>query len=242
MEYCVHLTLVKPFPGSYIYKYACENGIIKDRIQYLKDGCPQINISRMNDAEFTEIVQQISESTRLLNKLDSIELLGLDPLMGRETVSGICTKCSRKNIWENVKLFAIDYIYCSHCGQKYDIPSPPQLIENLDKNVAILLEKYGKVAVWGMTISIMDLFKQSRMLNDPNVFPVDISESKRQMEIRAKKIHSPAILDDEEISVVVIAVPSHGGQISCQVRENHPKVTEIIDICRLVDFDAAVAL
>lgn len=242
MEYCVHLTLVKPFPGSYIYQYACQNGIIKDQIQYLKDGCPQINISKMNDAEFGEIVQQISESSRLLNKLDSIELLGIDPLMGRETVSGICSKCSRKNIWENVKLFAIDYIYCSHCGQKYDIPSPPQLIENLDKNVAILLEKYGKIAVWGMTISIMDLFKHSKMLNDPNVFPVDISESKRQMELHEKKIHAPAILDEEEIRVVVVAVPSHGGQISCQVKENHPKVTEIIDICSLVGFDAAIAL
>lgn len=240
MDYCVHLTLVKPFPGSRIYQYACEKGIIKDRIQYLKDGCPQINISRMNDAEFAEIVHQISESSRLLNKLDSIELLRIDPLMGRETISGICTKCSKKNVWENVKLFAIDYIYCSHCGQKYDIPSPPQLVENLDRNVAILLEKHGKVAVWGMTISIMDLFKDSRVLNDPNVFPVDISESKRQMELHAKKIHPPAILDEEDIPVVVIGVPSHGGQISCQVRENHPKVTEIIDICRLVDFEAAV--
>lgn len=239
-KYNIHLTLVKPFPGSYIYKYACQNGIIKDRVKYLKDGCPQINISKMSDAEFSEIVRYISEAQSLMKSIDSIELQWVDPQMGRETISGVCSNCSQKNVWENIKLFANDYIYCSHCGQKYDIPCPIPLRENLDKNVAILLEKYGKVAVWGMTLTIIDLFRHSRMLHDSNVFPVDISESKRKMVLHGKKIYAPTILDEEEIRVVVVAVPSHGGQISCQVKENHPKVIEIIDICRLVDFNPIV--
>jgi DNA-directed RNA polymerase subunit RPC12/RpoP len=229
--------LIKPFPGSYIYQYACQNGIIKDRIQYLKDGCPQVNISKMSNAEFGEIVYQILESSSLLNTPLSVELLGFDSLMGRETVSAVCSKCAQKNIWENIKLFAIDYIYCSHCGQKYSIPCPPQLRENIDKNIAILLEEYAKVAIWGITLSIKDLFKHSKMLKDPNVFPVDISASKRKTDLYGKKIYAPAILDKEGIRVVVVAVPSHGAQISCQIKENHPKVTEIIDICQLVDFN-----
>lgn len=241
-EYQIHLTLVKPFPGTYIYKYACQNGIIKDRIQYLKDGCPQINISKLSDAEFTGIIKQISEAQYLTNTLDSLELLGLDSQKGRETISGICIKCSKKNIWENIKLFSSDYIYCKHCGQKYDTPCLPQIRENVDKNVAILLKKHRKVAVWGMTLAIMDLFKHSKMLHDPNVFPVDISENKRQMDLNNKKICAPAILDEEDIPVVINAVPSHGSQISCQVKENHPKVMKIIDICRLVDFDPVIPL
>jgi len=236
-DYAVHLTLVKPFPGSYIYEYACKNGMIKDRIQYLKDGCPQVNISKMSDDEFAGIVRQISESLSLMDALGSVELLGLDPLMGRETISGVCAKCSKKNIWENIKLFSIDYIYCSHCGQKYEIPNPPQLRENLDKNISKLLKKYGKVAIWGMTLAIMDLFKHSKILADPNVFPIDISESKRKTDFFGKQIHSPDVLGVEKIPVVVIAVPSHGGQISCQVKENHQGVTEIIDICQLVGFN-----
>ena len=43
--YLIHLTLIKPFQGR-IYDYACDNGLITDRVQYLKDGCPQINISQ----------------------------------------------------------------------------------------------------------------------------------------------------------------------------------------------------
>lgn len=236
MDYCIHLTLVKPFPGSYIYQYACEKGIIKDKIQYLKDGCPQINISKMSNAEFGKIINQISEASCMLNTIGKVELLGLDPVLGRETITGVCNKCKKKNTWDNIKLFAIDYIYCSYCGQKYEIPNPPQLRDNLDRNIALLLEKYGKVAVWGMTLSVMDLFKHSTVLKDKNVFPIDISESKMQMDLFGKKIHAPAILDTEAIPVVVIAVPSHAGQISSQIRENHLKVKEILDICQLVDY------
>ncbi|MDO8489144.1 MAG: hypothetical protein Q7S42_03425, partial [Candidatus Omnitrophota bacterium] len=219
---------------------AYRRGIIKDRIQYLKDGCPQVNISRMSDEEFADIVRQISESLSLMDALGSVELLGIDPLMGRETISGVCAKCSQKNIWKDIKLFSIDYIYCSHCRQKYEIPNPPQLRENLDKNISILLKKYGKVAIWGMTLSIMDLFKHSKILADPNVFPVDISESKRKTDFFGKKIYAPAVLNEKDIPLVVIAVPSHAGQISCQIKENHSQVKEIMDICQLVDSNPVV--
>jgi anaerobic magnesium-protoporphyrin IX monomethyl ester cyclase len=235
LEYHIHLTLVKPFPGSYIYDYACQQGIIKDKIQYLKDGCPQVNISKLNEAEFTEIVQQISGASSLFTAIDSLKLLHFDPEMGRETITGVCSKCSHKNTWEDIKLFAIDYIYCSQCGQKYDIPIPESLLENLNKNITALLKKYGKVAVWGMTIAIMDLFRRSVALKDPNVFPIDISESKQQLDLGGKKIQPPAILGEQAIPVVVIAVPSHGGQISCQVKENYNKAIKLIDVCQLVD-------
>lgn len=235
-EYNIHLTLVKPFPGSHIYQHACQNGMIADRKQYLKDGCPQVNISKLSDDEFSKVVCYISQAQSLMKPIDSIRLLSVDPLLGRATISGVCASCAGENTWENIKLFANDYIYCSHCRQKYDIPCPPPLRENLDKNIDLLLAKYGKVAVWGMTVTIMDLFGRSEMLHDRNVFPVDISESKRKTDLYGKKIYAPDVLDKEGITVVVIAVPSHAGQISCQVRDNHPNVTRIIDICQLVDF------
>ena len=236
-QYNVHLTLVKPFPGSQIYKHACAEGIIEDPIKYLKDGCPQVNISQMSDAEFSEITRLISLGQRHIKPLESMELLWVDTRMGRESVSGRCPTCSCDNTWENIKLFANDYIYCDECGQKFDIPCPPALRENLERNVAYLVERFGKIAVWGMTLTIMDLFGQSRALHDPGVFAVDISESKQQMDMHGKQIHCPAVLDEEVIGAVVVAVPSHAGSISAQVKENHAGVEAIIDICRLVSYD-----
>lgn len=236
-EYNIHLTLVKPFPGSHIYEYACEKGLIPDRVKYLKDGCPQVNISKLDENEFSDIVRYISEAQSLMKTIDDIEVMWVDPQMGRQTISGVCSNCSEKNIWENMKLFANDYISCHACGQKYDIPCPKPLLKNMDKSIAVILEHYGKVAIWGMTLTIMDLFRHSKMLHDPDVFPVDIAENKWKMDIQGKKIHAPTVINEENIPVVVVAVPSHGGQISCQVRENHSHVLKILDICQLVDED-----
>ena len=236
-EYFIHLTLIKPYPGTYIYKYARRKGIIKDPIQYLKDGCPQINISKLSDKEFSEIVYQTSEDIKLSKVPEAVKLLKLDPRTGRETISGICSKCKQKNIWEKIKLFAIDYIHCSHCGQKYDIPYPIKLRENIDKNVSNLLKKYGKVAIWGMIFPVMDLFKESVVLQDKNVYPIDISESKNKTSFYGKTIKTPMVIEEEKIPVVIVAVPSHFAQISSQVRQNHPNVKRIIDICLLVGSD-----
>lgn len=232
-QYSIHLTLMKPFPGSAVYENACKNGIIKDRIQYLKDGCPQINISKMSDAEFQDICHRIAEAQYDAASIDGVELHGYDPVMGRQDISGTCPKCGTHNHWDGIKLFSIDYIYCDNCGQKFGIPMPQDLRNNIDTNIGDLLSRFGKVAVWGMTLPVMELFKKSKLLGNDNIFPVDISESKQLMDLYGKRIHSPAVINDEDIKVVLIAVPSHGGQISCQVKENHPGVTKILDITQL---------
>ena len=233
-EYFIHLTLIRPYPGTYIYKHAVRKGIIKDEIKYLKDGCPQINISKMNDSEFSEIVRQTNESSTAAMVLDAVELLSFDAQRGRETIAAVCPKCGKKNNWENVKLFSIDYIHCNYCGQKFGIPYPAELKENLDKNVAKLVKKFGKVAIWGMAFPVMNLFKDSKVLRGPGVFAVDISESKGKTAFYGKRINSPTILDEEKIPVVIVSVPPHFAQISSQAKENNREVKKIIDICRLV--------
>jgi anaerobic magnesium-protoporphyrin IX monomethyl ester cyclase len=234
-QYNIHLTLIKPFPGSHIYQYACEKGIIKDKVKYLKDGCPQVNISKMTDAEFLKLGNYLSEAQSFTNSIESLKLEWSDSKLGRITISGLCSGCQNNDTWENIKLFANDYICCSNCGQKYDIPCPDILRENIDKNISILLQKFHKVAVWGMTLTIMDLFGKSKILNGPNIFPIDISESKTQMARNSKAIYSPSILEQEEIEIVIIAVPPSGRQITCQINENHKIVKKIIDICWLID-------
>ena len=173
----------------------------------------------------------------LSDKIDSLKLLKIDPKLGRETISGICTKCMKKNVWKNIKLFAIDYIYCDQCGKKYAIPYPKELRDNLDTNISIILKKYGKVAIWGMTLPVMDLFARSEVLKDPNIYAIDISESKRKRDDQAKRINPPQVLDENDIPAVIIAVPSHAGQIESQIRENHHTVKHILDISQLADFE-----
>jgi radical SAM superfamily enzyme YgiQ (UPF0313 family) len=53
------------FPGSHIYKIACEKGIIKDPVQFLRDGCPMVNITKMSADEWSAMKDEIVKTTIL---------------------------------------------------------------------------------------------------------------------------------------------------------------------------------
>lgn len=233
-DYLIHLTLIKTYPGTGIYNYACDNGIIKDKVQYLKDGCPQVNISKMSDEEFAQLARKISDASDTSEHMEEVELLSIDTVHGIIEISGVCPVCTTRNNWGDVKLFSINYLACSHCAQKFHIPLPPELRATIEDNLTYLLNRYNKVAVWGLTLSAMDLFKSTGSFSDPRVYPIDISESKQNMDLYGKTIHDPHILERENIQAVIITVPFYVQQITNQIKDNHPHVREIIDICQLV--------
>jgi predicted MPP superfamily phosphohydrolase len=129
----------------------------------------------------------------------------------------------------------MNFLSCKKCGQKYNVPFIDSLRLNIEKNVTGLLKKYGKVAVWGINYHTSDLFKNSAVLKDKNVYPVDISETKRKMELFGKKIFCPEIIEVEGIKAVIISVPVYFTQIKSQIEASHKNVRDIIDICSLID-------
>lgn len=54
--------MIIAFPGSTLYKRACQVGIIPDPVQFLRDGCPIVNVSQMNDEEFRRVVSLIEKN------------------------------------------------------------------------------------------------------------------------------------------------------------------------------------
>ncbi|MFH0855136.1 MAG: radical SAM protein [Candidatus Omnitrophota bacterium] len=235
-EYRITLNLITVYPGSYLYKYACQNKIIKDRARFLKEGCPQINVSKLTDQELSGLIKHFMDAPVSLTKpLASASLKGIDYKTGRIGINGLCTLCKQENDWENIKLFTMNFLSCKGCGQKYNVPFIESLRLNIEKNITGLLNKYGKVAVWGINYHTVDLFKNSVALKDKNIYPVDISETKRKMDLFGKKIHPPEIIDAEDIRVVVIPVPVYFTQIKSQIESSHKNVADIIDICRLTD-------
>ena len=57
----INLGLIHTYPGTYLYQYACENGIITDKEQFLRDGCPIINVSKLSSTEFYKLTSLITE-------------------------------------------------------------------------------------------------------------------------------------------------------------------------------------
>ncbi len=55
----ITVDMLVPFPGSAIYRYACSKGIIRDEVEYLRMGCPLVNLTTMSEEEFLEMMRSI---------------------------------------------------------------------------------------------------------------------------------------------------------------------------------------
>ena len=54
--------MIIAFPGSTLYRRACRDGIIPDPVQFLRDGCPIVNVSAMTHDEFMQVVRLIEQN------------------------------------------------------------------------------------------------------------------------------------------------------------------------------------
>ena len=61
-EYSLKLAPIIAYPGTFIYKQACNQGLIKDKIKFLRDGCPQKNLTKMTDREYRDLIVKIYDA------------------------------------------------------------------------------------------------------------------------------------------------------------------------------------
>ena len=235
-EYKINLNLITVYPGSYLYQYACEQGIIKDKVKFLKDGCPQIKVSKLTDDEFAVLIRNVMEAPMTLTKtLSALEVSNADFKTGRLDVVGTCTACRFQNHWHNIKLFTTNSLNCTNCGQRYNTVLPDEFRRNIDGNVKKLLAQHGKVAVWGINYHTSDLFRNSSVLQGEGVYAVDISGTKQKMDLYGKRVLPPESISAENIEVVIVAIPVYFSQIDGQIKANYGHVKRIVDVCRLLD-------
>ena len=53
----ITVDMLVPFPGSAIYRYACRKGIIPDEVEYLRMGCPLVNLTDMPEDDFLDMMR-----------------------------------------------------------------------------------------------------------------------------------------------------------------------------------------
>jgi hypothetical protein len=101
------LRYIWTFPGSYIYERACEMGKITDRVEYLKTGCAQLNLTSMTDEQWTQMITEIE----LFNwKLEAPNSERFDGKIDKEKIATAIAQIARDykvGIWpatiDNVK-------------------------------------------------------------------------------------------------------------------------------------------
>jgi radical SAM superfamily enzyme YgiQ (UPF0313 family) len=234
-QYKINLNVISVYPGSHLYQYACEHGIIRDRVQFLRDGCPHVNVSKLTDEEFARLLTLLMEAPMTLARtLRDVEAHMMDETTGRVSVQGVCTACAHRNTWNGAKLFNVTFLACAACGQRYNVTLTPPLRRNVDRHVEDLIARHGKVALWGVNYHTADLVRHSAILRRPEVFVIDISGIKQKMDLHGKRVYPPEIIEREGIGTVVAAIPAYHSQIAGQVAANHRNVHRVIGIESLV--------
>jgi len=238
-QYSLNLWPVVAYPGSYLYKYACSNGIIKDKVKFLKDGCPAVNVSKLSASEMSWLAKTLLESPfKTAKNIENVRVDALNAKNGRVTISGECAQCRHTNTWENIRLLISVSLTCSKCAQKHNTPFPVELQRTLALNVEELLKKYGKVGMWGVTCHTIGLYNDFEVFKSAQIIAIDNVSSKQLIDLYGKKVHSPDILANDAVPLVVSFFPNSTQQLAMQIKEMYPNVGKIIDASQLFVKDA----
>lgn len=235
-DFDLGLDMISVYPGSKLYQIACQRGLIKDKVQFLRDGCPWINMTRMTDREYWEMVDRVDILKRFTERKTRPRLLNAKMNAepdGNITIIGECPHCGWKNTVYGVERCGIGGIlYCTHCEREY-VAVPIDYVDRDKFRQNIVSYISGKkVAIWAATYPITTylLMLCPELYND-NVFLVERNPLIHNGEYMGKVLYSPNIISSENIEVVI--TPNSLGvqsKIRKNCQEEFPMVNRIIAI------------
>ena len=234
-HYGILLDFIIIFPGTQLYKDAVRKGIIIDPVQFLKDGCPHINVSKMNDDEFSTIAKKVlrlsAEARWEIEKMDNIYVSDT----GRISFDGECVKCGIKQRFSDVPMFFIkDWTFCMHCGQKHEVRIPDELVNVFIENLHNYLVRNKRIALWGITPSALILFENNELFKDDRLTFIDNSLIKQKIRIHGKKVYDPDEALKKEIDTAIyFHTPTFNVAVE-KVKKNYPNIKHFDNACDLL--------
>lgn len=228
-QYLIKLAFITVYPGSYLYQVACKQGIIKDKVQFIKDGCPYINVSKMTDKEYRELTELVdslySESSDYLEEV-KIEYTGF----GKVSFSGRCPECKKSNIWKNQDPFRPEnYIYCKYCNRAMNIIPADYLDNRAERKLQSMKEH--KIAVWPVKNSVQIMTQVIPSLLKENIYFIDSSKFKQGTTLGETKkyVYAPEMIDQEKIDTVILSITTPTVlEIIDEITKKYPSVKQIL--------------
>jgi hypothetical protein len=234
-QYELQLSAVITYPGTKIYRDACQKGIIADPVQYIKDGCPIIRLSKMTDEEYAWVFQQIASLPRSTHaQPNNAEVVRIDYKAARIDVDGDCVACGHRNHWEKSRLFVTETLACIKCGRKHVSPIPEEVVVRISNGINNLAKKYGKVAIWGINSYIYSLSEKLTGMSSEQVIYVDKSEMRQGLDVSGNIIQSTEIIKQENLKCIVVAVVQYYAGLIEPIHNEFPDLEYLLCISDLL--------
>jgi len=127
-RYQINSAPVVPYPGSALYALCLERGLIPDRLDNLKRGCPPVNMTAMNQEEIDAIHLEIARNTvegRLMANVGSVVRQGFDTVKNAAlyAVEATCPHCGSTCRYANFHCETLHpfKLACRACNQRFDL-------------------------------------------------------------------------------------------------------------------------
>jgi len=227
-EWALTMHWIIAYPGCHVYEVSCERGIISDRVQFIKDGCPEVNFSKMTTDERRHIASVIdmlvSEGHDTLSGATIVQ-----GETGKVIVTGNCPYCGEVGTYLNLDpLRPIKLENCPACHRTLrlyasDYADFSVFSQNMEK-----LLSTRKIAFWPVITGLAKVFESAPVLANDDLFVVDISPYKQGMTLCGKIIQSPEIIKEKSIDTVIITTStSVGSDIIQHIKTGFPQVKKI---------------
>ncbi len=234
-QYSIRNALIILYPGSVLYQNACKRGIIKDEVQFIKDGCPITNVSKMTDAEYRDMALKLSMLPQ--TRTDVLEDASAEYIgNGRVDFTARCPQCGQKNTWKTLEPFRIlSNLFCEHCGRMVHCIVADSIGHNAEDNFQLL--KDHDVAIWPMTNVVEEMRRAVPSIMGDNVYFIDSAELKQGAHFYKKVVQSPNVIVEKKIDTVFLATSSVIATEIIETLKGFPSVKHVFFAGDLFDPD-----
>jgi uncharacterized methyltransferase PH0819 len=241
-QYLIALHLIVLYPGSALYHVACARGLIKDRVQFIKDGCPYINISKLTEEEYRDMALEISMLSQGRTEFLSdtqVDYIGF----GKVTLTAKCPHCGARQSWRGLDVFrSLGNIICEECSHVMNVMVSDYVQEEVAENYKALAGR--RIAVWPMINAVEEMCTAiPELLSDEHVYFIDSSDKKQGRKYHNKEICAPDIIREKNVDTVFLTVTtSVATEIIERIKKEYPSVEHIFFAGDLVRSDFRHAL
>lgn len=159
-QYQIMLSSIIAYPGTPIYQLSVESEIIENKLKFIQDGCPQLNLTSMSDEDYIKMRQDIIDSidrNKLYPKIIESKVIGYDKFRGDlYSIELICPHCNQISLYSNMhkEEAYVMKLCCRHCNQKFDVKLTEMFSNHtyehtyfLNKNKALIIAKEKNVVL-----------------------------------------------------------------------------------------------
>lgn len=234
-QYTIQCHLIALYPGSTLYQHACERGLIKDEVQFIKDGCPYINVSQMTDEEYCNMALEISTlaQTRTdILKDASVKFVEL----GKVDYTARCPQCNQFNTWVAQDVLRLkENLVCKHCGRTMHVVIADSIDHKADEHVKLM--KDHKIAFWPMVSAVEELRLVAPSIMADNVYFIDSAKVKQGGHYHNKVVSAPDIIEKESIDTAFVTLTTPVASEIVASLKRFPSIKKIFFVGELFDPD-----